>query len=138
VQVQVHFCTRDPNPTHAKLGLDAGFIFHPWVHPKQEKKPETRKKPEARKKPENPLKKLKTPKTPKNLKETHLQNPTGTQIRPKTRRVWVRVPNFTRGFGCQIQPDYIFLRVGCSVDPTQTRPVAISSHRYDSAALSPA
>jgi hypothetical protein len=41
VRVQVHFCTCDPNtnPTHAELGLGAGFVFHPQVHPKFKKKP---------------------------------------------------------------------------------------------------
>jgi hypothetical protein len=65
VQVQVHFCTRDPNlnPTRPKLG--SGFVFHPRVHSKQ-KKPETQKnpKPERNPKPKKTWKKLKTRKTP--------------------------------------------------------------------------
>jgi hypothetical protein len=85
VWVWVHFSTRrlNLNPTRTELGLGAGFIFHPWVH-------------------------LKPEKNMKNLKETNLQNSTDT--RPETRQV--QVPNFTRGFGCQIQHDYIFSRGG--------------------------
>jgi hypothetical protein len=111
----MHFCIRDPNPTRAEPCLSAGFVFSPVGAPKTQKNP----------KPERNLKKLKTRKkqknqkeTRKNLKETHLQNPTGTRTRLKTQRV--RVPNFTHGFRCQIQPDYIFSRVGFSVDPTRT------------------
>jgi hypothetical protein len=87
----VHFFTRrlNLNPTRTELGLGAGFIFHPWVHLKPEKNP----KPE---------------KNMKNSKKTNLQNSTGT--RPETRQV--QVPNFTRGFRCQIQHDYIFSRGG--------------------------
>jgi hypothetical protein len=40
VQVQVYFCNCDQNPnlTCAELGLGAGFIFHPQVHPKKKSK----------------------------------------------------------------------------------------------------
>jgi hypothetical protein len=49
------------------VGLGVGFIFHPRVH----LKPEKRKKPQ---------KKLKTQKKPKNpWEETHLQNPTNAR-----------------------------------------------------------
>jgi hypothetical protein len=41
MQVRVHFCTRDlnPNPTRVEPGFGAGFVFHPWVHPKPERNP---------------------------------------------------------------------------------------------------
>jgi hypothetical protein len=87
VRVRVHFCTRDPNPTRAELGLGAGFVFHLRVHPK----------PEKNLKPERNLKNLKPKKNSKperNSKEIHLQNPTGTRTRLETRRV--RVSNSTR------------------------------------------
>jgi hypothetical protein len=120
VRARVHFCTRDLNlnPTRAEPDLGAGFIFHPWVHPKPEKNrnlKETRKKTRKKQKnPRNPKKLEKTqnpkqtqkipernPKKPKKTqKETHLQNPTDTRTLPEIRRV--QVPNFTRGFGCQI------------------------------------
>jgi hypothetical protein len=123
--VRVHFCTHDPNPnlTDAEPGLGADFVFHPRVHPKLERNPKPEEKLKTQKKPE------KTPE--RNPKETHLQNPTGTQTRPETQRV--RVPNFIHGFGfgCQIQPDYIFSRVRFSVDLTQTRPIAIPRCRKD-------
>jgi hypothetical protein len=74
-----------PNPTRAEPGMGAGFIFHPQVY----LKPERNKKTETRKKSENPRKKPEKP-----PKATHLQNPTGTRTRPKTRQV--RVSNSTR------------------------------------------
>jgi hypothetical protein len=89
VWVQVHFCTCDPNPTRTEQGLDADFIFHPWVYQKPKKNSKLKRN-------------LKNPKeTQKPPKETHLQNPTGTRTRPKTRRV--RVPNFTPGFGFDVK-----------------------------------
>jgi hypothetical protein len=79
------------------------------------KKPEIRKKPETRKKHEKT----------RNPKETRKNPIYKTQQAPETRRV--QVPNFTRRFRCQIQPNYIFSRVRFSVNPTWTRPVAIPS-----------
>jgi hypothetical protein len=49
MRVRVHFCSHDLNPTRTEPGLNAGFIFYPWVHSKPEKKLETRKKPETQK-----------------------------------------------------------------------------------------
>jgi hypothetical protein len=99
VRVQVHFYTRDPNPkpTRAEPSLGAGFVFHPPTGA-----PETRKKP---KKPER--NQFIKPDGHPNL----TQNPMG------------RVPNFTRGFGCQIQPGYIFFadRVFSQPDPNPIR-----------------
>jgi hypothetical protein len=89
----VYFCIHDLNlnPTRAKPGLGAGFVFHPRVHP-DPKKSEIQKKPEKNPKPERNPKKLETQKKPgrnmkKNLKETHLQNPMDTRTRPETRRI---------------------------------------------------
>jgi hypothetical protein len=77
-----------PEPTHAELGLGAGFIFHPWVHPKLEKTrnpKETHKKPETRKPPEK------------------TQNP--KKLIYKTRRAPKLNPKSDGfGFGCQISP----------------------------------
>jgi hypothetical protein len=41
VRVQIHFFTHGLNlhATHIKSGLDAGFIFHPWVYLKLENNP---------------------------------------------------------------------------------------------------
>jgi hypothetical protein len=80
----VYFCTRDPNPTYAESGLGAGFIFHPWVHPKPERNP----------KPEKNLKKLKTrekpdPPPPKSIYKTQ----PASEPDPKS-----------DGFRCQISP----------------------------------
>jgi hypothetical protein len=60
--------------------LGAGFIFHPWVHPKPEK---TRKSKETHKnlKPENLPKKLKTQKNSFTKPDEHpnpTQNPMGS------------------------------------------------------------
>jgi outer membrane biosynthesis protein TonB len=87
----------NPNPTRVESGLGAGFIFHPQVHLKPEEKPKRNpKKHETQKKPEKNSKPEKTRKKPKKiLKETHLQNPTGTEPDPKPDRF---------GFGCQISP----------------------------------
>jgi hypothetical protein len=46
VRVQVHFCTCDLNLNRVEPDLGAGFIFHPRVHPKSKKNPETQKKTE--------------------------------------------------------------------------------------------
>jgi hypothetical protein len=63
VRVTRGFCTRDPNPTRAELGLGAGFVFHPRVHLKPETPPKIERnlKPEkirnlkeTRKKPKKP------------------------------------------------------------------------------------
>jgi hypothetical protein len=81
MRVRVHFCSHDLNLTRAEPGLDAGFVFYLWVHSKPEKKLETRNP----KKTQNLKKPKKKPK--KTLKETHLQNPTGTSTQPNTR--WV-------------------------------------------------
>jgi hypothetical protein len=52
----------DPNPTRVESDLGAGFIFHPWIHPKPEKNPKLERKLK------NP-KKLKTRKPPERNKK---------------------------------------------------------------------
>jgi hypothetical protein len=105
-RVQVGMAVRDRalNPT----GAGSGAFLHLWSEPDPHRTrfgcgfhfspvgaPETRKKLKTQKKPEKPER------NPKPPKETHLQNPTGTRTRPKTRRV--RVPNFTPGFGFDVK-----------------------------------
>jgi hypothetical protein len=97
VWVCVHFYTYDPNlnPTHVEPGLDAGFIFHPWVHLKSEKT-ETKRNPKIPKtqktrknsKPDPPRKK---PEKTKKKLIYKTQRPPEPDLKPD-------------GFGCQISP----------------------------------
>jgi hypothetical protein len=72
----VYFCIHDlnPNPTRAKPGLGAGFIFHPRVHPdKKNLKSErnlkkTRNLEETQKTPQKNLK-------PKKARKKYEKNP---------------------------------------------------------------
>jgi hypothetical protein len=88
VWVQIYFCTFrfHPHLTRIESGSGADFVFHPWVHlkPKKKSKREMKKNRNLKKlleKLKKNLKKYPKPdeKPQKNLKETHLQNPTGTR-----------------------------------------------------------
>jgi hypothetical protein len=76
VWVQVYFCIHDLNlnPTRAKPGLGAGFVFHPRVHP-DPKKSEIRKKPEKTWNLKETQKKLETQKNPEEIWKKTERNP---------------------------------------------------------------
>jgi hypothetical protein len=106
----------NPHPTRTEPDLGADFIFHPWVHLKPKKPKKTLK---GTKKPErNPNKTRKNAKLEekpygnlKKLKRNTFSKPDGHPI-------------FTHGcgFGCQIQPHFIFSRVGFLIEPTHYHP----------------
>jgi hypothetical protein len=115
-----------PIPDPHRTGFGCGFCFPPAGAPEINKKiwkgPENNLKPKKTMKGTR-IKHEKKPDENKNKKNT-FTNPTGTWTRPETRRVLVQVPVFTRrcGFRCQIQPDFIFLRVRFSINPTHCHP----------------
>jgi hypothetical protein len=124
VWVQVYFYTHDSNlnPTCAKPGLSAGFVFHPRVHPKSEKKPKTQKKPE---------------KTKKNSKlERNLKKPRKKQKIMKKPIYKIRQAIEPDGFrfGCQISPTDSGLNIKFNQtiffyrsDPLPSLPVSVTA-----------
>jgi hypothetical protein len=122
----VYFCTHDLNPnlTRVEPNLGVSFVFHLWVHLKPEKNLKLERNPKKLEKNSKPERNKKT------MKETHLQNPTGTRTHRNPTGSGSGA-KFHLRVRVSIQSDYIFSRIRFLINPTRYHPYSQPFPRTD-------